>query len=349
MELRDYLRGVRRFWFVAPVCLLMGIAGAGIYNLSTYLDEAKASVAVLSPLVSGKASGSTEAQVSFDSIIRSDALASRVAARMHESPETVANNLSVSIDSSPGSQSTAITSPLYIVHGKDQGLDRAEKLVDIAIEEATQLYFRINATDGSDLKAAIAAQRVTVTGEVTAAQQAFDDFRTKNNAVDLHNRVQQERDIVTQLTIQTAAARADNRAYPSSLTNGRYQSLLKDLAAEKAELKRLTGLLVTYDRLQFEVDAAKDREQVFDAQEQNLLVNTLLPSQVQVKVLDSASVEDQTLFLLLVYGLGVVSGLILGLAALYVLGLIYRRPASGEEVADAMAAPILVRIPRVAS
>jgi len=348
MELRDYLRTMRHFWWVIVVCLLIGAFAAGVYTQSTFLDEAKASVAVLSPLVSGKASGSTEAQVSFDSIIRSDALAARVAKRMHESTDTVSNNLSVTIDSGPGSQSTVITSPLYIIHGMDHGLDRAEKLVDIAIEEATQLYFKINATDGSDLKAAIAAQRDLVSGEVTAAQNAFDDFGIKNNATDLHNRIQQQRDIVSQLTLATAGARADNRGYSTGLTYGRYASLQKDLANEKAELNRLTRLLAEYDRLQFEVDAAKQREQVFDAQEQNLLVNTLLPSQVQVKVLDSASVEDQTLYLLLVYGLGTVCGLILGLAAIYVLGLIYRRPASGEEVAEALAAPILIRIPRVA-
>ena len=348
MELRDYLRTMRHFWWVIVVCLLIGAFAARVYTQSTFLDEAKASVAVLSPLVSGKASGSTEAQVSFDSIIRSDALAARVAKRMHESTDTVSNNLSVTIDSGPGSQSTVITSPLYIIHGMDHGLDRAEKLVDIAIEEATQLYFKINATDGSDLKAAIAAQRVLVSAELDAAQKTFDDFGKQNKGVDLHNRIQQQRDVVTQLILATHEARADNRAVNNGLTYGRYSSLSSSLATERAELNRLTGLLAQYDELKFQVDAAQQREQVFDAQEQNLLVNTLLPSQVQVKVLDAAAVEDQTLYLLLVFGLGAVSGLILGLAAVYVMGLIYRRPASGEEVAEAMAAPILIRIPRVA-
>jgi hypothetical protein len=349
MELRDYLRSMRRFWWVLLACFLVGILAARIYTQSTFLDEAKASVAVLSPLVSGKASGSTEAQVSFDSIIRSDALAARVAARVHESADTVSNNLTVSIDNGPGSQSTAITSPLYIVHGKDNGLDRAKLLVDTAIDEATQLYFKINATDGSDLKAAIAAQRVLVSAELDAAQKTFDDFGKQNKGVDLHNRIQQQRDVVTQLILATQEARADNRALNTGLTYGRYSSLSSSLATERAELNRLTGLLAQYDELKFQVDAAQQREQVFDAQEQNLLVNTLLPSQVQVKVLDAAAVEDQTLYLLLVFGLGAVSGLILGLAAVYVMGLIFRRPASGEEVAEAMAAPILIRIPRVAS
>jgi len=349
MELRDYLRTLRHFWYAAVACFAVGLLAAAIYNQSTFQDEAKASVAVLSPLVSGKASGSTEAQVSFDSIIRSDALAARVAARVHESTDTVSSNLSVSIDSAPGSQSTAITSPLYIVHGKDVGLAKAEKLVNIAIEEASALYFKINATDGSDLKSAIAAQRLLVAGEVAAAQKSFDDFGAKNNAIDLHNRIQAQRDVVNNLTLATQQARADNHAVNNSLTYGRYSSLSSSLATEKTELNRLTSLLAQYDQLAFEVSAAQQREQVFDAQEQNLLVNTLLPSQVQVKVLDTASLEDQTLYLLLVYGLGAVAGFVLGLVAIYVLGLIYRRPATGQEVAEALAAPILIRIPKVAS
>jgi uncharacterized protein involved in exopolysaccharide biosynthesis len=348
MELRDYLRALRRFWFMAPAFLLVGLAAAGFYNQVTFLDQAKASVAVLSPLVSGKASGSTEAQVSFDGIIRSDALAARVAARMNEPADAVANNLSVSIDSGPGSQASAITSPLYIVHGRDHGLDRAERLVDIAIEEATKLYFKINATDGSDLKAALAAQRIVVEKQVTDAQTALNNFVSKNNVYDLHNRLQQQRDIVAQLTLQTAGARADYRGYSGSLTYGRYTSLTKDLATEKAELTRLYKLLDEFDRLQFEVATAQANEQEFDAQNENLLVNTLLPSQVQVKVLDTAALEDQTLYLLLVFGLGAVAGIILGVTAIYVLGLIYRRPASPEEVAEAVGAPILVRIPRMA-
>jgi uncharacterized protein involved in exopolysaccharide biosynthesis len=339
VESRDYLRALRRYWQVLLVCVVVGVVAAATYNLGTFLDQAKASVAVLSPLVSGKASGSTEAQVSFDAIIKSDTLASLVAARMNESANDVSNNLSVTIDSGAGSASSAITSPLYVVHGRDHSLDRAEKLVNIAIEEASALYFKINATDGSDLKAAIAAQRVVVAGDVTSAQLALDRFATENKAIDLPNRLGQQRSVVAQLTLATYDARA--------VAPVRYQSLLKDLSREKSELNRLSGLLPTYSQLDFEVRAAQGREQEFDAQNQILLINTLLPSEVQVKILDTAAEESQFLYLLLVYGLGTVSGTILGLAAIYVMALAYKRPATAEEVAQALGAPILVRIPRV--
>jgi hypothetical protein len=348
MESRDYLRALRRFWQVLLTCVVVGVIGAASYNYGTFLDEAKASVAVLSPLLSSKASGTTEAQVSFDAIIESHTLASRVANRMNETEETVVNNLSVTIDTGAGSASSAITSPLYVVHGKDHGLDRAEKLVNIAIEEASALYFKINATDGSDLKAAITAQRQIVVGDVTSAQLALDQFATDNKAVDLPNRMQQQRGVVAQLALQTYNAESDYRAATYQSLYNRYVSLNNHLTSERAELNRLSSLLPKYDRLQFEVNAAKAREQEFDTQNQILLINTLLPSQVQVKMLDTAAEDSQTLYLLLVYGLGAVSGIILGLASIYVLALIYKRPATAEEVAQALGAPILIRIPRVA-
>jgi uncharacterized protein involved in exopolysaccharide biosynthesis len=340
VDSRDYLRALRRFWPVMAVCLIVGLVAAEIYNNSTYLDQANASVAVLSPLVSGKASGSTEAQVSFDAIVKSNTLAALVAQRMHEKPDDVSNNLSVTIDSGAGSASSALTSPLYIVHGKDKGLDQAKKLVNIAIEEASTLYFKINATDGSDLKAAIAAQRQVVAGDVLSAQGALDKFGIANRAVDLPNRIQQQRGVVSQLTLQVYDASAGS--------GGTYGALARALSKEKDELNRLSNLLPEYGKLQFEVTAAQARESEFDAQNQILLINTLLPSEVQVKILDPAAEESQLLYLLLVFGLGAVSGLILGIASIYILGLIYRRPATAEEVAQALGAPILVRIPRTA-
>jgi uncharacterized protein involved in exopolysaccharide biosynthesis len=341
MESLDYLRALRRHWAVLVACVVVGVIAAASYNFFTGLDEAKASVAVLSPLVSGKASGSTEAQVSFDAIVKSDTLAGRVAARMNETADDVSNNLSVTIDSGAGSASAAITSPLYIVHGKDHGLDRAKKLVNVAIEEASLLYFKINATDGSDLKAAIAAQRLIVAGDVSSAEITLDKFATDSHAIDLPNRIQQQRAVVGQLTLAASSAKADGAPL-------RYQSFNKDLVRERTELNRLVGLLPQYNQLLFEVGAAQAREQEFDAQNQQLLINTLLPSEVQVKILDPAVYEDQLLYLLLVYGLGAVAGIILGLTAVYVLALVYKRPATAEEVAQALGAPILVRIPRVA-
>lgn len=356
MDFRDYVHALRRFWLVLVACVLVGVLSAITYTRVTYQDEAKASVAVLSPLISSKASGSTEAQVTFDAIIKSQTLASRVAARMNESTKTVANDLSVTIDSGTGASSSVATSPLYVVHGKDKGLDRAKQLVAIAIDEASQMYFKINATDGSDLKAAIQVQQDAIQAQVTTAQDALSKYEATNNAVDLPSRLAEQRGRVDVLLQQVYSAQADatgdlhSSSYSSSYTRdyNRYVTLLNELSRQQAELDRLSALLPAYQKLQFDVTVAQGRLQDFDVQNQNLIVNSLLPAQVQVKVLDPATEESQLLFLLLIYGLAVVSGIVLGMAAAYVLALVYKRPASPEEVAKAIGAPVLVRIPRIA-
>ena len=349
MDTRDYLRALRRYWWAFLACVLIGVWGAFGYNRVTYLDQAKASVAVLSPLISSKASGTTEAQVSFDAIIKSNTLASLVGAQMNESEQTVSNNLSITIDTGSGSSPAATTSPLYIVHGRDIGVPRAEMLVNIAIDEASKLFVKINATDGGDIKAALASQESEVTGEVASAQSALDKFSADNNAADLPNRLQQERGKVDQLSLTVYAAGALAQSTQLSRDYSAYNTLSNDLRKEQKELNRLTGLLPEYHDLQYQLTAAQARSSAFDVQSQDLLVNTLLPAQVQVKVLDSAAEESQLLFLLLTYALGAVAGIILGLAAIYVLALVYRRPATVQEVARAMGAPILVRIPRAAA
>ncbi len=355
MDIRDYLQTMRRFWPAMVACILVALVSAGIYNATTYLDEAKASVAVVSPLISGKANGSAEAQVSFDAIIKSATLDNAVAARMGESPKTVGDNLSVTVDSGSGATSaTLITSPLYIVHGKDHGSDRAAQLVTVAVDEATKLYFKINATDGADLKAAIQVQRQGLLDEITSAQSALNTFASQNNAVDLPDRLIAQRARVEQLAQEvyaaSAAANGDRSGGGGSYgyDYNRYYSLSAQLNTQQTELNRLEALLPQYQALSFNVSVAQNRLSDFETQNQSLLVNSEIPAQLQVKVLDPARDESQLLTLLLLYGLSAVAGVAIGLAAIYVLAYVYKRPASAEEVAGAVGAPVLVRIPRIA-
>ncbi len=354
MDIRDYLQTMRRFWPVMAACLAVAMLSAFVYNTTTYLDEAKASVAVVSPLISGKANGSAEAQVSFDAIIRSATLANSVAARMGEDPRTVGSNLSVTIDTGSGSGSTSVaTSPLYVVHGKDKGLTRAEQLVTVAVDEATKLYFKVNATDGADLKAAIQVQRQALQDDITTAQSALNTYASSNNAVDLPDRLIAQRSRVEQLAQEVYAASAaanGDRAGGGSYgyDYNRYYSLSSQLNTQQTELNRLEGLMPEYQALSFNVTVAENRLSDFETQNESLLVNSELPAQLQVKVLDPAQGESQLLYLLLLYGLSAVAGVAIALGAVYVLAYIYKRPASAQEVAGAVGAPVLVRIPRVA-
>lgn len=356
MEMQEFLHAWRRFWYVFAAFVVVGIGGALIYDNITYLDEAKTSVAVLSPLASSKTTGSAEAQVSFDAIINSDALASRVAARMGEPEQTVVNNLSVSIYSGTGSSATNALSPLYIVHGYDHGRSRAALLVSTAVQEATQIYIRLNGTDGSDIKTGLATQQAQVQQGVAAAQGALGQFEKANNAYDLPNRIAAQRSQVGQLTVmldQSQASVAGDQAAGGSRTSSAYpydqaksSSLATQLSADQKELDRLTGLLPEWNRLDTNVSAAEGQLADFYRENQSLLINTILPAEVQIKLLDTAVEESQLLTQLLVIGIGLACGLLLGLGAVYGLARIYPRPAGIDEVATAFRAPVLVRIPR---
>ena len=96
MQLGDYLHGLRRFWYVVVACTIVGALGAYIYHDLTYLDEASAYVAVVSPKLAAESSGGTQAQISFGSIMESHTPAEVVANDVGEDPETVYANLSVS-------------------------------------------------------------------------------------------------------------------------------------------------------------------------------------------------------------------------------------------------------------
>src|SRR5947208_3472241 len=95
MELRDYVYALRRFWWVAAACTLVGLFAAIAYNQATYLDQASTYVAVVSPKLAANSTGGGQAQVSFGAVIQSYTLATIVAKDLGEDPDTVAANLSV--------------------------------------------------------------------------------------------------------------------------------------------------------------------------------------------------------------------------------------------------------------
>ena len=357
MQLGDYLHGLRRFWYVVVACTMVGALGAYIYHDLTYLDEASAYVAVVSPKLAAESSGGTQAQVSFGSIMESHTLAEVVANDVGEDPETVYANLSVSSAASLSSGGTGgSASPLIVVSAKDKGLDKAIKLVNAAVEEGRKLYIKINGVDGSELNAGLAKQQADLQAQLSQAQTARTKYESDNNAVDLPGRLSAQRAKVDQLILQVANLNADQTGDYNSSTYARdysrdynrYVSLNSKLATEQAELDRLTALLPQWEALDFQVSAAQQKFQAFNQEEQTILVTQLLPAQDQVKVLDPGREQSQLLFLLLIYGLGVVAGAILGLSAVYLLALIHKRPPTAEEVADTFAAPVLVRIPRAA-
>lgn len=316
MQLADYLHGLQRLWWTVAASALIGIVAAAGFLRLTLLDQASASVAVLDPL-SSRATGYVEAQVTFDSIIKSEALAEKVATILNEDPGTVRSNLSVTAATT---LNTNNPSPLYVVHGRDRGVDRAILLVNTAIDQARKLYTTLNAADASSYRASIENELKVANDDLAAAQKALDAFGAANNAVNLTARL---------ASATNAAAGGDAAA-----------------AAERDRLDKLAG---QYNTLEFAVEVQQSRVKQVATTEETLQLGEALPTGSEVKLLDEASEEGQGLYRTLVYALGLVLGVAVGLAAIYAVVLTRRRPATPQEVAAAFGAQVLVRIPRSAS
>lgn len=346
MELREFGGGLKRHWIIFVVCCLIGLVGAFTYDFLTLLDEAQASVSVLDPMTA-RPGGYGQAQVTFDSIILSKQLANKVAAVMGESSDTVQSDLSVTLASS---LSPTNPSPLYLIHGKDHGLPRAVKLVNTAVSEATKIYLRLNTADGSQLKAATAPETADAQAQLKSAVDALNAFATQNNAVDLPDRLatQQAKVAALQQSLYAAQAQQSGDYYVNSTLYTKdanvVSSLQASLAPEQTELSRLQGLSPQYSQLSFAVQAAQTRVTAVGNQEESQVVSQLLPSDTELKQLDAAYKENQFLYRLLIYSLGLLAGVVLGLLAVYLLVALRGRPATPAELASAFGAPVLIRV-----
>ncbi|MBO0836589.1 MAG: hypothetical protein J2P28_13925, partial [Actinobacteria bacterium] len=141
---------------------------------------------------------------------------------------------------------------------------------------------------------------------------------------------------------QAAQASAASQAASSGQSAG---SLSQNLATEQAKLDHLKSLLPKYDELSTNLQSAQALSNGLSNQMQTMQLAQVLPASSETKLVDPARPDSQAVNSLLGYGLGIVSGLILGLAAVYVAGLVRPRPITPEELAEVLEAPLLVRLP----
>lgn len=351
MEVSEFGRGLQRYWAVLVLTTLLGCIGAFVYDYYFLLDEAQATVAVLDPLAT-RTAGFGEAQVTFDSIIKSKALADVVAARMGESPDTVQNDLSVTLATQ---LSPANPSPLYVVHGKDHGVERAIQLTNTAVSVARNMYASFNSADGSNIKQATSSEAQDAQTQLKSAQDALNSWATANSAVNLPGRLDSEQAKVASLQQQLYAAQAEMSGdyYVSSILYTKEShlvaSLQASLSSEQSELDRLLGLAPEYSRLEFNIEAAQARVNQISQAQETQVVNQLMPTTTELKQVDLGYRENQFLYRILIYSLGLLCGVILGLLAVYILLLGRGRPATPAELAEAFGAPVLVRLGKATS
>ncbi len=348
MTLSSFGRALRRSWLPALLLLEACIFGSLVYARQTIQSTAQATVAVRDPVTVRP--GYEAAQITFDAVVSSRRLSERVAGRLGETVDAVESSLSIKII--PPAAGFNI-SPLYAVRGDKPTESEAIRLVNVAVEEARELYVELNDTKTEDVTATLASERAAAEQKKVESQAAYDNFAAENDTRDLKVRLDSEVARARTLEAQVVSSRADlaaTRSVPSNQAavralEQRLNEFERQLAVAVQERDRLRGLASRNDDLVRELDRAKARVDQLNDLEKQTVLSQILPLKSQVKVLDDARIQSQTLMLVLIYGVGVILGLLAAATAVYVRSLADAKTETPETISMAFGAPVLIRIP----
>ncbi len=344
MEPGSFSAALKRVWPVAILLFVAAIFGSSIYAQKRIMPTAQASVAVRDPLTINPAQYHN-AEVSFDSIVKSDQLAVNVGKVLGY---PVKGKLSVSVQL----PATGINlSPLYVVRAQDPDPARAMTIVNTAVTEARKLYGQLNGVKSSEVAASIAPQKAAADAALATATKAYNDFAAQYGG-DPAAAVTAARDQVTALNSQLAQAQVDLSSArgisgaAASAAQDRVDAYQAQLINATKQLQPLAAAQPEFQQLTVNLTQARNNEQQLAALQQQLVVSQIVSISDQVKTLDTASMASKTLLKILVYMLGVIVGLLAALTAVYVQAARQRRKETAAEVVGALGVPALVHIPR---
>ncbi len=350
MDLRTFVETYRRFRLVPAACLLITLLGVFFYHQKYDTATAQATLSVLDPLTA-RPGVYSDAQITFDSVIKSRRLAEQVGARLHRTPDDIAGHLSVTIVPTLASINP---SPVYAVRGSDRNPSHALQLANVAAAEGRALYVQLNRPDPGASILAMQPQVDQAQAQLTKAKDTLNAFTGANNAHDLSTRLARQRDIVTSFQLQIHQVNADLAAVGGT-NSGTHQALARraaslaaSMSAEQLELNRLVNLQTQFDDLSAKVAAAYQHVTQVQQLQQNLADGAQsLPLTSDVKLVDEARLQSKALFAMLTYAMAVLLGLTAGASAIYLLGLFAQQMETPGRVAEAFGAPVLVRVPAV--
>jgi hypothetical protein len=346
MEITTFLATLRKRWYIPALFLAVAAIGMFLYHRLTDMQTAQATVAVLDPLAAkAGAAGYQEAQVTFDAVVKSNQLAQRVGTRLGIPGGLVSKRLSASVIPT---LSTFNASPLYSVKG--QGTTKAEaiRLTNAAITEARLLYIELNTANPEEVRRAMKPELDRLQTELAQARRDYDAFTATNNTANLPGLVDRQMNLVSSLQQSLAQTRAAEGA--AGIKNGRNsQALAKELAKQQAQLDDLNAKESQFRNLSFSLQLAQDRVTQYSQAEQATIIGEHLPVQVQVKILDTASIQSPFFFLAITYATAVLLALLVGMSVIYVMGLRQKPYQTADELARMFGTPVLVRVPRISA
>jgi uncharacterized protein involved in exopolysaccharide biosynthesis len=238
------------------------------------------------------------------------------------------------------------------VRGKGVDAAQAIRLVNVAVEEARALYMQLNTVNSAEIAAALATRRERAREELARAHKRFDRFVAATRSADLPLRIQSQAQTISELRghitdaeADLAAAQATGDAGLEALVSLRLNSFKDQLKRAEANLERLNQLQPRFAELGDRVAEARRQLTQLEQTESSLTLAQLFPLPEQVKVLDSARIQSDFFTLFLVYGLGIVLGLLAAITAVYLFALFDRQPETAESVVAGFGAPLLASIP----
>src|SRR5262249_30082327 len=182
---------------------------------------------------------------------------------------------------------------------------------------------------------ALRAQGQTAQARLDAARAALAQFQQTNSVNDLNAEISNHIAAVSELRRQAMLS----ATVPPGAT---------DLVApEQAELDRLYALVPEFERLSAVLSAAEANLEGLEAHKLQVVIASILPASAQVKVLDSARVQPDILFTIIVYTLGALLGVFGGLAVVYLMAYFDTTPYDRADVEALYPRAVLVlRVPR---
>lgn len=349
MEPNHYVRVLIAYFYIPVALVVAGLGGVYTYHHYFGGQEAQATVAVLDPLTSRPA-GYQQAQVTFDTVMKTRELDQRVGADVSRPPDWVAGHLTVSVVTTLAGLNV---SPLYAVRGTAPTQADALQLTNAAVQEGRKLYIELNTPDPADIAAALAPQIKSAQQETDAARAALDEFELKNDAVDLPTRIAKERDLISTLQIAYFQAEADVAAYTATGSSVSYaaakrraDSLGARLNTENAALANLVSLEDQYSQLTLSLSLAQGNLVSLQQLQEGEINGQQVPLTGDIKVVDGAQIQSQLLWYLLTYSVGIILGLLIAASVIYVIAMARKEPQTAESVSTAFGAPILARVPK---
>ncbi len=202
MSLDSYLQGLLRRWILVILLTAIGLLSAFAYFRISGKETARLTVAAIEPALTRATKGGVQAQITFDSVIQSQALAQRVINRLGLtgiSAYDLSQNITAKL--APTLIPNVVT-PLYVIEVKHKDPELAILIANTAAEEAQQMFLELNALDANEYRQIYESQLAEARAEVDRTMAAFEAFRRANGIYSLNEQISQQASILRQLVNQ---------------------------------------------------------------------------------------------------------------------------------------------------